>query len=238
MTESIAMQRATLWELDKGGHPIAKSKLTVQFNPETLKLSYSNQVVSPTNTESVARKAVDQNGSATMQFVGKGTTKLTVQLWFDVTGPMPPGSAAVTDVRTLTTKVVRLVTLAQGDKPVPPAVLFAWGTFQFNGIVDSVEESLEFFSSEGVPLRASINLSMAQQGVNFTPPKPPKSADGATAPGSGTPGTRALTLATAGQTLQGLAAAIGLDNWQAIAAANNIDNPRLLSQGELIDMLE
>jgi hypothetical protein len=64
-------------------------------------------------------------------------------------------------------------------------------------------------------------------------------------PTSGPPGTgvtpprgiRPLTQAPAGATLQGLAASQGLgDTWQSIAAANGIENPRLLQPGQLIDM--
>jgi hypothetical protein len=37
--------------------------------------------------------------------------------------------------------------------------------------------------------------------------------------------------------LQGLAASQGLgDSWQSIAAANGIENPRLLQPGQLINM--
>ena len=49
----------------------------VQFNPETLKVSFSNQIVPPATSGS----ASDQRGTSTTQFVGKGTTKLSVQLY-------------------------------------------------------------------------------------------------------------------------------------------------------------
>ncbi len=57
-------------------------------------------------------------------------------------------------------------------------------------------------------------------------------------PGAGaTPGTRPLTQAPAGSTVQGLADSQGKgDNWQDIAAANNIENPRMLQPGQLLDM--
>ena len=51
------------------------------------------------------------------------------------------------------------------------------------------------------------------------------------------PGTQALTQAPAGATLQDLAAQAGLgDNWQAIAAANGIENPRRLAPGQFINL--
>ena len=48
---------------------------------------------------------------------------------------------------------------------MPPAVRFLWGSFQFDGIMESLEETLEFFSPEGRPLRASITLTLSQQQI-------------------------------------------------------------------------
>ena len=46
---------------------------------------------------------------------------------------------------------------------VPPVVRFEWGTFLFSGLIESYRETLDFFSSEGVPLRAQVSLSMTHQ---------------------------------------------------------------------------
>ena len=55
--------------------------------------------------------------------------------------------------------------------------------------------------------------------------------------GAAPPGTTPLTQAPAGSTVQGLADAQGKgNNWQAIAAANGIENPRMLQPGQLLDM--
>ncbi|VVB89322.1 Uncharacterised protein [uncultured archaeon] len=51
--------------------------IDVQFNPQTLKLTYSNQL-----------SGGDKSGKSSKQFVGKGTTKLSLDLWFDVTVPV------------------------------------------------------------------------------------------------------------------------------------------------------
>jgi LysM repeat protein len=239
VTDQPKVLRAELQRLDKNGK--AEKKIPVQFNPETLKVSYANQVVPPTQSSTQPAPAKDDRGSASIQFVGRGTTKLSVQLWFDVTGTnLPQPHADATDVRVLTGDVVGLITPREESKDVfrPPAVRFLWGTFQFDGIMESLEESLEFFSAEGVPLRASLTLGLSQQGIEFAPPpKTPPSGAGAAAPGTTTPGTRPLVAASAGQTLQGLAASIGGGvNWQDIAAANGVDNPRLLQPGQLIDL--
>jgi hypothetical protein len=184
--------------------------------------------------------AGDQRGSPARQFVGAGTTKLALTLWFDIGSPQPAGST-VTDVRRLTQKVAYFITpkpvQGQKDKFVPPAVRFVWGSFQFDGLVDSLEETLEYFSPAGKPLRASVALSLSQQKIQFafrdtgagTP------AAGAQGPGS-TPGTQPLAQAPSGATVQGIADGAGKGDWQSIAAGNGIENPRLLAPGQLLDL--
>jgi len=235
MPDSIPLTKAELWEVGSDGNEKPGSRVEVQFNPETLKVSFANQIAPPSNAGSG-----DQRETSTTQFVGKGTTKLSVQLWFDVTAVLPPDQAE-TDVRKLTKKVAYFITPRPDDrdstKNVPPAVRFLWGTFQFDGIMESLEESLEFFSPEGRPLRASLTLSLTQQSIQFAFSKRPVRSPGASVPGEGSPGTRPLAEASGGQTIQGLAAAHGrLDDWQAIAAANSIENPRLLQPGQLLDL--
>ena len=211
---------------------------TVQFNPESLKVSFANQLVQPSG-------AGDQRGSPARQFVGAGTTKLALTLWFDVGSPQPPGGGArVDDVRKLTKKVAYFITpkpvQGQRDKFVPPAVRFVWGSFQFDGLMDALEETLELFSPEGKPLRASLGVSLSQQKIQFAfrdTGSPTGGAGGPGAPGTpSTPGTQPLAQAPAGSTVQGLADAAGKDDWQSVAAANGIENPRLLQAGALLDL--
>src|SRR5829696_4321081 len=161
MPDSQKLEKAELRELDAEfkNEINTDKKCTVQFNPETLKVSFANQIATPSG-------AGDQSGTPARQFVGAGTTKLTLVLWFDVTQPMPPGEEAVNDVRKLTQKVAYFITpTKEGNKFVPPSVRFLWGSFQFDGLMESLEENLEFFSSEGRPLRASMALNLTQQKI-------------------------------------------------------------------------
>lgn len=224
---SQKLEKAELHEVDaEFKNEINKDKnCKVQFNPESLKVAFANQVATPSG-------AGDQKGTPARQFVGAGTTKLSLQLWFDVSAPMPTGEKTENDVRKLTAKVAYFITPKQeGDKFVPPAVRFIWGSFQFDGIMESMEESLEFFSSDGRPLRASVTVGLTQQKITEFTFRP-------TTPGtSPSPGTRPLTQATSGSNVQKEADKQGKgDKWQDIAAANNIENPRMLQPGQLLDM--
>ncbi len=224
MAETDKVVRAELWELQSDGKE-TNYRVPVQFNPETLKVSFANQL----------EQKGEQGGTSATQYVGKGTTKLSVQLWFDVTGAERQGQSRVKDVRDLTKLIVYFITPkpARDDKTkvVPPGVRFLWGSFKFDGIMESLEESLEFFSPEGRPLRASVSMSLSQQKIEFLqhPVNNPQ--------GDKAPGTNPLAEAGIGDTLQGLAAGLGkAQDWQKIASANGIENPRLLRPGQLINM--
>src|SRR5215211_3777615 len=99
MTEAMRLEKAELRQLDaEFTSEINQDKWAkVQFNPESLKVSFANQIQTPSG-------AGDQRGTPARQFVGAGTTKLTLQLWFDVTAPMPAGEQQEQDVRKLTQK--------------------------------------------------------------------------------------------------------------------------------------
>lgn len=227
--------KATLVEVKPDGS--TGKPIEVQFNPETLKVTYANQITQ-TNT-------TGDSGSGTNkpvpQFSGVATNKLALQLIFDVTGELPADAAGVVDVRVLTKKVAYFITLQQsptpGTPPSPPKVRFDWGTFRFDGVLESMDESLELFSADGHPLRAAVSLSI--QGTDTlkeaTPAAPAGPPGAPTGPGGGIPGVRPLTLATAGASLQQLATGAGV-RWQDVAAANNIENPRFLRTGQAIDL--
>jgi hypothetical protein len=220
--------KAELRELDdKFDQEINRPNWTpVQFNPESLKVSFANQIATPSG-------AGDQNGASPQLFVGAGTTKLSLQLWFDISS-LPTGDTSVTDVRELTKKVAYFITPQPKDKKfVPPAVRFIWGSFMFDGIMEAMEETLELFSSDGKPIRASVSISLSRQQIQFQ--FAPKNQDDPG--GKPSPGTQPLTEAPQGSTVQGLAASQGkADRWQDIASANGIENPRQLKPGQLIDM--
>lgn len=230
MPGSVKLNKAEFHQLDAEYQREIKPEknVKVQFNPETLKVSFANQIQTPESTG-------DQRGTPARQFVGAGTTKLILQLWFDVNAPQNPGET-VSDVRKMTEKVAYFITPAPdaGDakKFVPPAVRFIWGSFQFDGLIESIEETLEFFSPEGVPLRASMSLSLSQQKIDVY-----KFRDDVTVNKLPIPGTRPLTPAPENATVQNLADKQGKGaDWQSIAAANGIENPRQLQTGQFLDL--
>jgi len=207
MPEELKVEPAWLIELKDDLSDVKpkgeRKEVKVQFNPESLKLSYANQLQTQSNGGASPPPAGNQaQGTPAQQFVGAGTTKLAVQLWFDVSAATA-APFMVDDVRRLTAQVLYFM---KPKKPAggasdtaqrtPPGVRFAWGNFLFDGIVESMEENIEFFSNTGNALRASMTLNLIQQDIlvpAFDAQQP------------NTPGTRPLWPAEGGQSLQQMA---------------------------------
>jgi hypothetical protein len=225
MPESANMTRAILQEIrwnSDGTVRETNRQLKVQFNPETLKLTFSNQIASG-----------DSAGGSAIQFSGKGTTKLSFELWFDVTDPNIDASfKEFTDVRHITKQVADFmktesVGTGNNTRYVPPGVRFLWGTFLFEGVMESINETLEFFSEKGKPLRASVSVSLTKQEVDVQP-----LPAGEDARSDSPPGTQPVDTASQGETYQQRAARRGnVKDWQEGARADGVENPRHIAAG-------
>ncbi len=179
----------------------------VQFNPTSLSYSVQN---------TLEKKGRDANAK---QFVSQTTAKLEFDLVFDSTHD---GG----DVRTETDRIKQF--LNPGDKrsnkdQAPPLVGFRWGTFVFKGIVESFKESLDFFSSEGVPLRSGLKIALASQDPkDVFAALPPGHPDAAAAAGGNVSLASVPPRGTSAMASQGGNPGAG----RALAAANGFENMR------------
>ncbi len=222
MPQPQYLEKAQLIELVNGTTP--GKTVTVQFNPQSLKMNYSNQFAGG-----------DQPQGSSPKFVGTSATKLSMELWFDVTLPLrDPNSNPNGDVRNLTKDIVYFMELQDPTSPeqkvrTPPTLRMQWGSFVFTGTMDSVDETIDLFSPDGVPQRASVSINLSKHDLKF------ETQSGATNNSSGT-GTTPLATAKAGDSLSQMAAQAGISNWQGVARANGISNPRNLQPGALINL--
>lgn len=194
--------------------------IEVHFNPESLKLSYTVNLKADTGSKNSSDQAAQQSS-------GSGA-KLAVDLVFDTTDQFESLQDGA-DVRTLVTK--RIVSTfvvppapngATSGKPIPAKpCMFLWGTFQFTGMVDSYNETLEFFSASGVPLRAVVSLSLTENRYNIAN-VPQRNAGQSQSLPQGTQIGAALTAA-------------GLDptDWRGTALANGLETPRFSASSSI-----
>ena len=133
-----------------------------QFNPASLRITTTNQF---------------DDGSPNQ--VSKPTSfKLDAELLFDTT-------ETGTDVHRIT-RAIRYAAIATGEGATPAAsgsqsqsadptahnshlelVVLTWGTHIFQGYVESLNETLDYFSSDGVPLRSTLQISLKGTTTGF-----------------------------------------------------------------------
>lgn len=195
------------------------------FNPERYTVSKSVQL---------AEVAIPGLDAPVVQYVRGQNEKISMELFFDTTdfGMVD----AVTDVRQLTAQVYQLLKV-DGNLHAPPRVQLAWGSGgQLTSygasispylVLESVSEEFSLFSPGGVPLRAKLNVSFREawtieQQLQVTPRH---SSDRTT-----------LHRVVRGETLCQIAYEQFHDptQWRLIADANSLDNPRLLTPGQIL----
>jgi hypothetical protein len=198
---------------------IAGDTVAVQFNPSTLQVEISN--------------SVQQQGEsgATNQVSTQSSAKMGLDLVFDTTGS---GEDVRNRTRALRVAVrppqdqVQDRATEAGAAYSPPLVTFQWGTFIFAGIAESYRETLDFFSADGVPLRAQVALSLKEQAGEFTPLERPNPRGAASPSAFEVPGM------LGGGGAAGVAARGGdLRAARAIATANGESSLRFASGNSL-----
>jgi hypothetical protein len=148
--------------------------LTVDFNPQSLRLTHSS--TGPTATQGVGQTGGTGNTVTAGQDTGF-TTELSLELLFD-------NSRDGGDVRDKTTQLVGL-TMPLDDSTASKGKLvrFSWGSFSFEGRIRSLGETIDLFDPEGVPLRATVTLGLT--GVARRDERPASAAGLGAAAGAG-----------------------------------------------------
>ena len=140
--------------------------IPVQFNPTEFSLDKGAQI---------AEIAIPGLDAPLQQFVRGQSEKLTLDLFFDTTEDgMGTGATSVT---TYTDTIYQLVKI-EPDRHAPPICTFIWndkfpGTDisshlgnqrrnEFQCIVENVKQKFTLFSPEGVPLRATLTVTLRE----------------------------------------------------------------------------
>ena len=184
----------------------------VHFNPASLQYTVSNKE--------------QGQGSKKKQHVSETSAQLSMDLVFDTTD-------TGTDVRVDTGEIVKLLSPDAKAKKAPRMVEFSWGTYSFTGVIEQYKETLDFFSADGVPLRASVSLTLSSKELTFADPD----RAGASVDGDVTPDTVDVPAPSGGgpqNSPASIANALGAPRAaRAIAAANGAASLRFGVEGGL-----
>jgi len=198
-------------------------KIPCMFNPSELQISRSN------SWSGDARRGQD---APEMEFDGGQAGTMGLDLMFDTT-------AAGVPVTNYTNKILDLMKIdtslsgydASKNNGRPPWVKFHWGDMHsFKAIIASVDIRFTYFSSTGMPLRATVDMSLTQYepDANWGPQNPT----------SGTPQPHRVHRVQKGETLDRISARHYGDStkWRLIAEANGINDPLALRPGAFLNI--
>ena len=223
--------------------PLAKATLTAEYSSgvlEVFDVQYNPTEFSLDKGVQLAEVAIPGLDSPLLQFVRGQGEKLAVELFFDTTDEgTGVGARSVTR---LTDPIYSLAKIEPAGH-APPIVTFAWNAAfpgadlpaaagnqrrnAFRGVVDSCRQKFTFFSPEGVPLRATITLSLREyktldeQLAQLNLSSPDRTHAHLTSRDEHLWQISARYYARAGE-------------WRAIADQNEIDDPRRLDPGLLL----
>jgi LysM repeat protein len=184
-----------------------------RFNPTEYQLQKANNF---------AEIAIPGLESPPIQFVRGNTEKLTVELLADT-------SDTLKDVRDVYVNKLRNLLNIRSESHAPPIVTFIWSTEEFKGVVESLNVTYVLFSPEGTPLRAKLSLVLKEyRPVEIQLKDRPKTS----------PDLDKTWVVRRGDTLSSIASAVYRDAsvWRAIAAANQIQDPRAIAPGRVLTL--
>lgn len=207
---------------------------------EEVALAYNPTELSFDKGVQLAEITIPGLDSPLQQFVRGQAEKLSLELFFDSTdGGMAAGARSVTE----DTDKIYALTRIEPSSHAPPQVSFVWGQAvpgrhlpaasgnhrreSFRGVVENVKQRFTLFSPEGVPLRATVTLSIRE----FVPLHEQLTRANKQSPDK----THAHVLRER-ETLAHVAGSYYLrpQLWRPIATDNAVDDARRLAPGRLL----
>lgn len=202
------------------------SRIDCMFNPESYSFATNNRW----DSDNIPGKR-----TPSLRFAGGGGGSFSLSLTFDTTDT---GDS----VTTHTNKLLGLMEIdsslpgydASLNNGRPPWVKFHWGTHlhSFKAVISSANVTFTYFSNEGLPLRANVELALDQYeaDANWGPQNPT----------SGTQKPNRTHQVQVGETLDRIAARYFGDStrWRDIAALNSIADPLELAPGRVLAIPE
>lgn len=192
----------------------ANEELMVLFNPAEYTFNISN---------SFQETSLPGLGNPIVQFVNGQSQTLSMELFFDTWT-----NEGGTDVTDRTRRFAELLDI-DADLHAPPPVRFAWGSFSFQAVVQSLSQRFTMFNAEGTPVRATLTVEFKQYRPLSEQLEQPRR--------NSAEKTKRRVL-TADDSLWAMAQREYGDvlEWRRIARHNRIENPRLIEAGTVLTL--
>lgn len=192
---------------------VANPIIPLCFNPTEYQLQKANNF---------AEIPIPGLESPPIQFVRGGAEKMTAEVMVDT-------SDTLDDVRVTYVNALRGLLDLNRELHAPPVVRFVWDTQVFRGVIESLNVTYVLFTSDGVPLRAKLSLTLKEyRPVEIQIKQNPTSS----------PNYDKTYVVQRGDTLSGIAYGVYRDAsvWRDIAENNQIEDPRSLEPGTVLQL--
>jgi hypothetical protein len=159
----VAKMKIIAYE-DANFETLSNKEFTVMYNPNTFSQSY----------RSVWNSETPEGGTAESQNYRRlESDSVSFEFLFDGTGVSSTGESAIltigastdTDGEYVQKQIEDFLDITQKINPSthqPNFLQLSWGTFVFNGVMESAEITYKLFHSSGSPLRATINATFKE----------------------------------------------------------------------------
>src|SRR5262249_13768217 len=121
--------------------------LPVLFNPEEYSVEAGN---------SFAELAVPGSRTPPLQFTRGQARRLQLGLFLDT-----EESKTSQDVLSQSVRITAFLDKDPATR-APPVLLFLWGSFRFRGVIERVGQPFTRFLPSGLPVRATLNVTMVE----------------------------------------------------------------------------
>ena len=194
------------------------SKVEFVFNPSMIDVGASANWEQPTKAGS--KKASDP------QFKGTTPATMDLELILDQWDVRNKSRDVIADVNTLISWTRPTASTRGSKKPQPPKVRLEWALPWFDCYVISVKATYTMFNENGLPVRATVKVSLKEFGTK----------DAKQNPTSGSLAGHQSHLVVEGDSLPLLAHRYyeKAEYWRGIAIANGIDDPLRVRPGTRI----
>ncbi len=230
MSTMTTLKKGHLIICDEKGNP--SESISFTFNPS------SYRITSTPHYRDVRHLSQDTEKK---EFLGGVSRTLSVSLIFDSFSDEDlfsyDSARQVTNItegienqlRPITDKINKLemASHVSGKQHKPPLVIFSWGNLNFRGIISDLSIEYTMFSMEGKPIRATVQLTMAEgKDPELSTKESPFES----------PDRTKSRVVVEGMSLWSIAwdEYDDCEKWRIIARANNIMNPMDIRPGQVI----
>jgi hypothetical protein len=199
------------------------ARIPCLFNPAAITIGRSNNW---------AGAPMPGKGVNRLRYTGANSGWMKLELTFDTTSDGTPVSNYTGKIMGLFDLDTELPGTDETSNNARPSTLtFHWGDLHsFPAVLTNASLSFTYFSSTGVPLRATMSLELRQYEAS--------QAFGPQNPTSGTPRPHRVHRVQPGETLDRISARYYGDStrWRELAAANGVEDPLALRPGLLLSV--